>query len=94
MNLIVVFRPLFTKPTWEHAKAVLLGPLLPSWQTRGHGLRGHPLYYHRGNTPGFMSVVAFIPDQKLGFAILTNVTESELPAAIGRIILRNLADMP
>ena len=56
--------------------------------------RGHPLYYHRGNTKGFMSVVAFIPDQKLGFAILTNVTESELPAAIGRIILRNLADMP
>jgi len=38
LRLIVVFQPLFTKPTWEHAKAVLLGASLPSWQTRGHGL--------------------------------------------------------
>jgi len=28
LNLIVVFRPLFTKPTWEYAKILLLGALL------------------------------------------------------------------
>jgi DDE superfamily endonuclease len=28
INLIVVFQPLFTKPTWEHAKVLLLGALL------------------------------------------------------------------
>jgi DDE superfamily endonuclease len=28
LNLIVVFRPLFTKPTWERAKVLLLGALL------------------------------------------------------------------
>lgn len=28
LNLIVVFQPLFTKPTWEHAKALLIGALL------------------------------------------------------------------
>ncbi len=28
LSLIVVFRPLFTKPTWENAKALLLGVLL------------------------------------------------------------------
>jgi hypothetical protein len=28
LNLIVVFQPLFTKPTWEHAKVLLLGALL------------------------------------------------------------------
>ena len=28
LNLIVVFQPLFTKPTWEHAKLLLLGVLL------------------------------------------------------------------
>jgi len=38
LKLIVVFQPLFTKPAWEHAKALLLGALLPSWQTSGHGL--------------------------------------------------------
>ena len=38
LNLIVVFQPFFTKPAWERAKALSLGALLPSWQTRGHGL--------------------------------------------------------
>ena len=28
LNLIVVFQPLFTKPTWKHAKVLLLGALL------------------------------------------------------------------
>lgn len=28
LNLIVVFQPLFTKPTWEHAQTLLLGALL------------------------------------------------------------------
>ena len=28
LNLIVVFQPLFTKPTWEYAKVLLLGALL------------------------------------------------------------------
>jgi len=28
LGLIVVFQPLFTKPTWEHAKVLLLGALL------------------------------------------------------------------
>src|SRR5262245_40567651 len=28
LDLIVVFQPLFTKPTWEHAKILLLGALL------------------------------------------------------------------
>jgi CubicO group peptidase (beta-lactamase class C family) len=54
---------------------------------------GHPLYYHEGNTKGFGAAFVFIPDQKLGFAILTNVTDSELPNAIGRIVIRNLADL-
>ncbi len=28
LNLIVVFQPLFTKPTWEYGKVLLLGALL------------------------------------------------------------------
>lgn len=31
LNLIVVFQPLYTKPTWEHAKVLLLG----AWLARG-----------------------------------------------------------
>lgn len=30
LNLIVVFQPLFTKPTWKHAKVLLLGAQLPA----------------------------------------------------------------
>jgi hypothetical protein len=32
LNLIVVFQPLFTKPTWEYAKVLLLGALLARGQ--------------------------------------------------------------
>jgi hypothetical protein len=35
LELIVVFQPLFTKPTWEHAKILLLGALLARGNARG-----------------------------------------------------------
>jgi len=58
LKLIVVFQPLFTKPTWEHAKAVLLGALLPSWQTRCYDLSARG---RLGRFPGPQ------PDRKDGY---------------------------
>ena len=41
---------------------------------------GHKVVEHGGNIDGFNSQVAFMPDQKLGFVLLTNVTASPLGA--------------
>lgn len=55
LNLIVVFQPLFTKPTWEHAKVLLLGALLAQGKrtvtaclrVAGLGHAPHFQNYHR-----------------------------------------------
>lgn len=55
LNLIVIFQPLFTKPTWEHAKVLLLGALLAHRQRTvtaclrvlGLGQEQHFQNYHR-----------------------------------------------
>ena len=55
LNLIVVFQPLFTKPTWEYAKVLLLGALLARGKRtvtaclRVVGLSDEPAFqnYHR-----------------------------------------------
>lgn len=55
---------------------------------------GHPIYYHRGNMGGFNAEFYFIPDQQLGFAILTNVHISKLPRETLRLVIVNLATIP
>ena len=55
LSLIVVFQPLFTKPTWEHAKLLLLGALLQRGKRTvtaclrvvGLSQEGHFQNYHR-----------------------------------------------
>jgi CubicO group peptidase (beta-lactamase class C family) len=48
-----------------------LGWFLRQWD-------GHKVAEHGGNIDGFNAQVAFMPDQKLGFVLLTNVTASVL----------------
>ena len=48
-----------------------LGWFLRDWQ-------GHKVVEHGGNIDGFNAQVALMPDQKLGFVLLTNVTASPL----------------
>jgi len=48
-----------------------LGWFLNQWD-------GHKVAQHGGNIDGFNAQVAFMPDQKLGFVLLTNVTASLL----------------
>ena len=50
------------------------GWLLQEWQ-------GHAVLANSGCIDGFNAHVALMPDQKLGFALLTNVTSSSLPTA-------------
>lgn len=63
-----------------------LGWGLVRWHNRG-------IITHTGGTDGFSSLVEFMPDQKIGFAFLSNVPESKLLKEIRGIIWRVLLDV-
>ena len=64
-----------------------LGWFLRDWN-------GHKIVEHGGNIDGFNSQVALMPDQKLGFVLLTNVTASSLGATAMSTIWKNLVGDP
>jgi CubicO group peptidase (beta-lactamase class C family) len=64
-----------------------LGWFLRQWN-------GHKVVEHGGNIDGFNSQVAFMPDQKLGFVLLTNVTASPLGAFAMSTIWKNIVGEP
>jgi CubicO group peptidase (beta-lactamase class C family) len=64
-----------------------LGWFLRQWN-------GHKVVEHGGNIDGFNSQVAFMPDQKLGFVLLTNVTASQLGGVAMNTIWKNLVAEP
>jgi CubicO group peptidase (beta-lactamase class C family) len=54
--------------------------------------RGLRLLFHGGNVDGFNALVALLPDQNIGFAILTNVNVSLLPDVALETIFSNFVD--
>ncbi|HKX29578.1 MAG TPA: serine hydrolase domain-containing protein [Blastocatellia bacterium] len=54
----------------------------------------HQILWHNGSINGFNSLVALMPDQKLGFVILTNVTVSSLPQTVQETIWTHLVGKP
>ncbi|HKV37322.1 MAG TPA: serine hydrolase [Pyrinomonadaceae bacterium] len=64
-----------------------LGWFLRQWN-------GHKVVEHGGNIDGFNSQVALMPDQKLGFVLLTNVTASPLGGFAMNAIWKNLVGEP
>src|SRR5262249_47494036 len=64
-----------------------LGWYLADWH-------GHKTIYHGGNDVGFNSMVALMPDQKLGFAFLSNVSSAPLRDEAIEIIWSNLVGAP
>jgi CubicO group peptidase (beta-lactamase class C family) len=61
-----------------------LGWMLREWH-------GHKVAEHGGNIDGFNAQVALMPDQHLGFVMLTNVSASTLPSAAMEAVWSNLA---
>ena len=55
---------------------------------------GHKVVEHAGNIDGFNAQVAMMPDQKLGFVLLTNVTASPLGSIAMGIVWTNLVGQP
>ncbi|PWT93891.1 MAG: hypothetical protein C5B55_03710 [Blastocatellia bacterium] len=64
-----------------------LGWFLRQWN-------GHKVVEHGGNIDGFNSQVAFMPDQKLGFVLLTNVTASPLGSVAMDTVWKNIVGAP
>ena len=64
-----------------------LGWFLRQWN-------GHKVVEHGGNIDGFNAQVALMPDQKLGFVLLTNVTASSLGTVAMNAIWKNLVGEP
>lgn len=64
-----------------------LGWFLREW-------RGHKVAEHGGNIDGFNAQVALMPDQRLGFVMLTNVSASPLPASAMNVVWSNLVGDP
>ncbi|HEX8294222.1 MAG TPA: serine hydrolase [Pyrinomonadaceae bacterium] len=64
-----------------------LGWFLREW-------KGHKVLEHGGNIDGFNAQVALMPDQRLGFVMLTNVSASPLPASAMNVIWSNLVGSP
>jgi len=64
-----------------------LGWFLRQWN-------GHKVVEHGGNIDGFNAQVAFMPDQKLGFVLLTNVTASSIGATAMSTIWKELVGVP
>src|SRR5205814_4121547 len=64
-----------------------LGWFLRDW-------KGHKVVEHGGNIDGFNAQVALMPDQKLGFALLTNATASPLGSFAMNTIWSNLVGSP
>jgi CubicO group peptidase (beta-lactamase class C family) len=64
-----------------------LGWFLRDW-------KGHKVVEHGGNIDGFNAQVALMPDQRLGFVMLTNVSASALPASAMNTVWSNLVGDP
>lgn len=64
-----------------------LGWFLRQWN-------GHKVVEHGGNIDGFNSQVALMPDQKLGFVLLTNVTGSPLGGFAMNTVWKHLVGEP
>ena len=64
-----------------------LGWMLRQWQ-------GHKVVEHGGNIDGFAATVALIPDHKLGFVLLTNVSASPLQQQSLNIVWQALLGEP
>ncbi|MBV9956789.1 MAG: serine hydrolase, partial [Acidobacteria bacterium] len=64
-----------------------LGWFLRDWH-------GHKVVEHGGNIDGFNAQVAFMPDQKLGFVLLTNIGASPLGSDAMEAVWSNIVGKP
>jgi CubicO group peptidase (beta-lactamase class C family) len=84
---------LITEASWEE----LTKPHMKMGPAQDYGLgwflskwNGHKVVEHAGNIDGFNAQVALMPDQNLGFCLLTNISGSPLSSESMKIVWQNL----
>ena len=100
------FGPSVTRELWKPVTPQQFGnppeelaPLRHDFQFYALGLgvrdyRGRRMLTHTGGLPGYLSQVAFIPDQKLGVVVLTNQESGEAFNSITYHVLDHYLDAP
>ena len=75
----------------------LVSPHIPAGANRSYGYgwvvdtwKGHRMIWHNGGIDGFNAHLAMLPDERLGFILLTNVSSSQLPADTMNAVFTNL----
>lgn len=58
------------------------------WYT--HRYRGERIFHHTGSIPGFRSIIALLPERRLGFVALVNANDVYLPRALFQATLDTL----
>jgi CubicO group peptidase (beta-lactamase class C family) len=83
----------------EKGFAEILTPQIKMNETTSYALgwgtttvAGHKIYVHNGGIDGFGAQVAFLPAEKIGFAVLANVEDTPLLSAMTRAVVSNLLD--
>lgn len=101
-----VFGPAVTRELWKPVTPMPFGsppdelaPLRHDFQFYALGLgvrdyRGRRLLSHTGGLPGYVSQVAFIPDEQLGVVVLTNQESGEAFNAITYHVLDHYLNAP
>jgi len=81
-----------------------VGPSDPRYPEMGEGhyglglsvttFRGHRMVHHDGALDGFRSHLAFLPDDKLGIMVLSNLGRTNFPVALSHELFDRLLDLP
>jgi CubicO group peptidase (beta-lactamase class C family) len=81
----------------EKGFAEILTPQIKMNETTSYALgwgtttfAGHKIYVHNGGIDGFGAQVAFLPAEKIGFAVLANVEDTPLLSQMTRAVVSNL----
>jgi CubicO group peptidase (beta-lactamase class C family) len=77
------FKEMLTPAVRTAGGSYALGWFVEDW----HGMR---LYSHPGSVAGYGARCEFLPDQHLGWVVLTNVDDQQLPKAIREVVYLNL----
>ncbi|KAG0379958.1 hypothetical protein BGX24_010858 [Mortierella sp. AD032] len=72
-----------------------LSPILGyglGWQLDSY--KGHPVFYHGGGNPGYISMVAFYPDDDLVVSVLTNIFATGVPNSVPFYVADEILNLP
>ncbi len=84
--------PQVVRSKYPDLKEVCLEAYGLGWVLQAY--RGYFCVYHLGNIPGFVCLVAMVPEEKTALVVMTNLANSSAPEAIARVTWDTLFHLP